>query len=209
MSFLGWSPGKDQETEFFLLGELAHQFDLKSINKSAATFNMTKLKWFNSYYLRNLDVDKLASMSLPVLRKASLLNEDLGEEEFSYVKDVVEALKGNLDCLDDLPKLSEVYFKDELLYADSSVQEILSDRSTKDVLLSFRTHLQNQEDLSDETIKSVLKKVQKDTGSKGKGLYLPIRLALSSHTDGVELYKMIRLLGMERCLDRLNKAILV
>ncbi len=209
MSFLGWSPYKDQDTEIFSLGELVDCFDLKNITKSPATFNLTKLKWVNSYYLRHLDLVRLATMSLPVLREARLVEEDMSEEAFAYVKEVVDAVKGNLDCLDDLPRLSHIYFKDDLTFDEDNVATVLQKRSSKDVLLHFRENIQGQSDLSDEVIKQALKAVQKETGVKGKDLYLPIRLALSAQNDGVELYKMIRLLGLDRCLERLNRAILV
>lgn len=209
MSFLGWSPQKDQGEEIFSLGELAERFELKDITKSPATFNVTKLKWVNAHYLRELDLDRLATMSLPVLRKAGLVEENTSEDEFTFVKDLVGAVKGNLECLDDLPQLCQVYLKEELVWEDVSVRDNLSSRDAKSVLVHFREQLQSLESLSEETIKQALKLVQKETGAKGKGLFLPIRLALSAQSDGVELYKMIELLGQKRCLKRLNDAILI
>lgn len=49
LALLGWNPGTDRER--FSLEELAQAFDLSGIQKSAAVFNIEKLKWFNKEYL--------------------------------------------------------------------------------------------------------------------------------------------------------------
>ena len=45
--------------------------------------------------------------------------------------------------------------------------------------------------------------VKAQTGRKGKGLFLPLRLALTGRHDGPELKSLLPLLGRKACLDRL------
>ena len=55
---LGWSHG-DQEV--FSREEMIDLFSLKGVNKSPSTFNPEKLLWLNQYYLKNLDIDEIAT----------------------------------------------------------------------------------------------------------------------------------------------------
>ena len=54
MALLGWSPRKLAEQEFFTLEELVQAFDITGISKSPAIFDLEKLNYFNSAYLKNL-----------------------------------------------------------------------------------------------------------------------------------------------------------
>ena len=50
IALLGWSP--EGEKELFTLEELTQEFDVKRISKSGAIFDMNKLKWINSQYIK-------------------------------------------------------------------------------------------------------------------------------------------------------------
>ena len=57
------------------------------------------------------------------------------------------------------------------------------------------------------SIKAAIKAVQKETGVKGKNLFMPIRIAVSGQMHGPELGETIELLGKEKALDHLNKVL--
>jgi glutamyl/glutaminyl-tRNA synthetase len=49
--------------------------------------------------------------------------------------------------------------------------------------------------------------LEKKTGQKGKGLYAPLRAAITGKTRGPELAKTLPLLGKERIIQRLKMAL--
>ena len=55
-------------------------------------------------------------------------------------------------------------------------------------------------------IKACIKAVQKETGVKGKNLFMPIRVAVSGQMHGPELAETIMLLGKEKVLDHIKQA---
>jgi glutamyl-tRNA synthetase/nondiscriminating glutamyl-tRNA synthetase len=59
------------------------------------------------------------------------------------------------------------------------------------VLSAFIPKALAQPDLSYEQFRALTKEVQKETGSKGKDLFHPIRVALTGATSGPELEKLI------------------
>ncbi|OED34560.1 glutamate--tRNA ligase [PVC group bacterium (ex Bugula neritina AB1)] len=209
MSFLGWAPQKYEDKEIFSLGELSKYFDVGDIGKSPSMFDFVKLKWVNSKYLSRLDIDHLTTMALPLLRESEFIKDDVSEENFVQVKNIVALVQDQINSLSELPSLCEMYFKDTLTHEDPEVKVVLEERTNKEILLTFKEILKDLEEFSDKNLKETFKMVQKKIGVKGKALYLPIRLALSSKMDGAELYKMIQVLGKKRCIDRINKAILL
>mgnify|MGYP003310886769 FL=1 len=60
---LGWSKG---DQEIFSIDEMISEFDLRSVNKSAATINPKKLLWLNQYYIKTVSYTHL---TLPTNRE--------------------------------------------------------------------------------------------------------------------------------------------
>ena len=56
VALLGWSPEDNQE--IFSLDELVQEFDYRHMSKSPAVFDMTKLRWMNSEYIKAMDDEK-------------------------------------------------------------------------------------------------------------------------------------------------------
>ncbi len=56
---LGWSHG---DQEIFSIEEMIELFDPKDINKSASSYNLDKLLWLNSHYIKNSSNEKLAKL---------------------------------------------------------------------------------------------------------------------------------------------------
>ena len=56
-----------------------------------------------------------------------------------------------------------------------------------------------------ENIFPQIKAVQKETGIKGKNLFMPIRIAVSGEMHGPELPDTIYLLGREKSIQHIKK----
>ncbi|MNI91397.1 Glutamate--tRNA ligase [compost metagenome] len=72
------------------------------------------------------------------------------------------------------------------------------------VLAAFLTKVEGLADFSVENIGAAIKEVQKETGTKGKGLFMPIRVALTGQMHGRDLNQTIYLLGRDKVVDRLK-----
>ena len=53
------------DKEFFNLEDLKKEFSIKRIQKSGAVFDIKKLEWINSHYLRNMDINVIAKLAQP------------------------------------------------------------------------------------------------------------------------------------------------
>ena len=112
-------------------------------------------------------------------------------------------------------------YKNELVYLDQInelvnivlVKENNFDKNAiftaeaKDLLSKFATLLENHESVKfdKESFKLVINELISLTGVKGKNLYMPIRMALTGHEHGVELFNIINILGKEEAIRRLKE----
>ena len=57
--------------------------------------------------------------------------------------------------------------------------------------------------MSPESVKAMIKSIQKEHKIKGKSLYAPLRVALTGAMHGPDLTMIVSVLGKEECLSRL------
>ena len=57
------------DNEIFSLEELVKEFDYHRISKSPAVFDMTKLRWMNSEYMKKMDDEAFYEMALPYMKE--------------------------------------------------------------------------------------------------------------------------------------------
>ena len=98
---------------------------------------------------------------------------------------------------------SEIFFKDVVI-GENHV-EFLSSETSQSILSAFYIELQKLNTLSPEVFKDILKIVQKETKVNGKGLYMPIRIALTGREHGPELYSVANILGINTCKTRIER----
>ena len=77
--------------------------------------------------------------------------------------------------------------------------------SSGKIIIKLIEGIQEDSEISGDKFKSILSRIQKDTGIKGKTLYQPIRLALTGEEHGPDLGLIANVLGKEEILKRLNK----
>ena len=81
---------------------------------------------------------------------------------------------------------------------------MLNLESTPLVLKTFANKLEQADNLEPETLKVMFKEIANETGVKGKSLYMPLRLKITGQMHGAELVNIIKLLGKEEILNRVN-----
>jgi nondiscriminating glutamyl-tRNA synthetase len=73
MAFLGWNPGG--EREIYSMPSLIKEFSIEKVQKGGAIFNIKRLNFLNSFYIRQRSVEKSTELCLPYLVKAGLIEE--------------------------------------------------------------------------------------------------------------------------------------
>ena len=201
IALLGWNPG--DEREFFKLDELINEFSLERVNKAGAIFDIKKLNWMNSHYIKNSDLDRITQLAIPFLKE-----KGYDVSNFQKVKIIVEAVRTHLEYLAQIVDYVDIFFTEIVEIENGEAREILKLDTSKTVLEKFIQKLQNLDgEIDREKFKQLMKEIQNETSIKGKNLFMPIRIALTGKTHGPELPLLVEYFGKEKIKQRLEKFI--
>lgn len=202
ITLLGWSPvGED---EIFSQEELIKMFDTDRLSKSPAAFDQKKLEWVNNHYIKAMDLDKLTELCLPYLIKAGKVEENPTPERKEWLKRVVSLYQPQMSYAAEITEVSSLFFQDKL-ELDDAAKEVLAGETVPTVLAAFQAQLEAMETVDAASVLATIKAVQKETGVKGKNLWMPIRVAVSGVTHGPELPETVELLGKEKALSHIDQ----
>jgi nondiscriminating glutamyl-tRNA synthetase len=204
IALLGWSPGGEEE--IFSKEELIGMFDTARLSKSPAVFDTQKLEWLNNQYMKQQPLERIVELSLPHLVKAGRIEENLTPEKQEWVNRLAGLFKDQMSYGAEIVSLSELFFTEEVKY-DAEAEEVLSGETVPQVMESFLAKVQESDTLEPDDVKAMLKAVQKETGQKGKNLFMPVRVAATGQVHGPDLLVSIALLGKERVVSRLENVI--
>ncbi len=199
---LGWSP--EGEEEIFSHDEFVKLFDEKRLSKSPSMFDKTKLTWMNNQYIKKMSHEEVVALALPHLQKAGLLPETLTEAEQAWASDLIGLYHDQMSYGAEIVELSSLFFTEEIEYNDEA-KEVLAGEQVPAVMAAFKAQLEALETFDADSIKAAIKAVQKETGAKGKNLFMPIRVATTGQTHGPELPNSIALIGKEKVIARVEK----
>jgi len=202
LALLGWSPPGEQE--IFTSAELIELFSLDHVAKNPAVFDIDKLNWINSHYLKKLDLDTLTEMALPHLKATGLISEELNAERLEWVKQVVGAVRDYVSFAAQIPEHAAVFFHDDVAMENDETAQILKDPDVVRVMDEFLAKLAAMESITGEQVQAMLKAIGKELKLGGKKVFMPVRVALTGQMHGPELASLIPLLGIERTMARIR-----
>lgn len=197
LSLLGWSP--EVEEEIFSREKLIEIFDENRLSKSPSMFDKNKLKWINNRYMKDLDEKAYLELVRPFLTSYY----DCSKKSQDWIDHLLLLYKDQLSYGKEIQGLVDIFFNQEIIF-DDACKEVLAWETTPIVKNSFYQIISTVEDFNVETIKSAVKEVQKQTGIKGKPLFMGIRVLVSGSEHGPDLTQTLNLLGKETILKRLK-----
>ncbi|MEC6749100.1 glutamate--tRNA ligase [Marinilactibacillus sp. XAAS-LB27] len=203
ITLLGWSPvGED---ELFSRQEFIDMFDHKRLGTSPAAFDSKKLEWISNQYFKQEDLDEVTLKAVPHLVKAGYLEENPTPEKSEWVKKLIGLYHEQMSYAAEITQLATLFFEEDIEWDEAS-KEVLQGEGVSQVLESFVNQLKEVEPFEADEIKKAIKAVQKETGIKGKNLFMPIRVAATGQQHGPQLNDAIELLGRDRSIEHVEKA---
>lgn len=199
IALLGWKQGESETQDIFSKDELIEKFSLTRISPSNAVFDIDKLNWINAEYIKTYNLDSLVELAKPYLTQSGYDVNDINK-----LKRVITALRTYIQKLDEIPEQAMRYFVHNTALSDEQKSIIISETSVK-VLTLLIEKLRGLNEITPHNFKPVIVAIQKDTGIKGKELFMPIRLALTGEEHGPELGLIAFVLGKDEVLKRINE----
>lgn len=197
--FLGWNP--KSEREIFSLKELENEFKIENMNKSSAVFNIERLNWFNQHYIREKNSKELTKSI-----KEGFLNIKITDQE---LEKLVEIEKQRLVKLSDFSEnikwfLEEPKYKRELLIFKKSDKE----KTRKGLSLGLENlEKVNSKNWTIENLHKILNDIVEKSDLSFGDVFWPVRVALSGQEKSPSPEELLWVLGKEKSLKRIEKAI--
>jgi len=201
LCLLGWSPKDNREK--LDIDEIIRIFDLKNIGRSSATFDPDKLHWLNGEYARELSDDKFYELAVARLKSSGVKVENYPEQ---YVRAALQTCKGKINTFDELPAYCGFYFTDDFDYDPQSVTKHFTPEN-KPRLKAVRDALSSLEKFDATDIEAALKTAAARLGIKFGAIVHPTRLAATGSNVGPSLYHLLEVLGKEKVLARIDRAL--
>ena len=201
LSLLGWSP-KDN-LEKLPLAEIVERFDLPQILRHNAKFDFEKLLWLQGEYCRELAPDRFYELSVHTLAKAGL---DTNALPVAYVKAALDTCRGKIRTFSELPAYAGFYFRSEIVPDPEAAKKSFVPEN-KPRLEKLRAALGNLAIFDAAAIETTLKATATELGVKVGVLIHPTRLACTGQPHGPSLYHLIEVLGKDRVMHRLDRAL--
>jgi glutamyl-tRNA synthetase len=197
---MSWSLPEDRE--IISLDEACRIFDLSKISKSPAVFDLPRLNWFNSHYLRDLPLTLVTDRAQPYLVEFSM-------EKYSrqQLEEIIACVRDGLTMLSELTEAVRFFFEDAVVIPEDVMNSVLSKESATKVLQAFYDQIPNLPFGDHAACKKAVDEIGKSLGLKGKDLYWPVRVAISGKTQGPDLGSIISILGKIRLSTRVDAAI--
>jgi glutamyl-tRNA synthetase len=195
---LSWSPGDNREV--ISIEEAVKLFEIGKVSKTAATFDLKKLNWFNNQYLKKESAGKLAEEIIPLLLKRGLIEKDKFDR--NYIVSLVELFQQRLSTLSDFPDWADFFFLKEIRPNPEAEKKFLSRDLSREFTL-FAERLDGLKEFTAASIEESFRALVQELNIESRQLIHPIRVALTGKTIGPGLFEVIYYLGRQRVRERL------
>lgn len=207
VALLGWNPGEGSTQEIFTINELMEKFDFDHVHKAGAIFDIKKLEWLNSQYIKSLSINELYKKSLEFFQQKDFYkNASTEKKSEEYLKKVLTIEQERLNKLSEVGENNKFFFQDieydkELLRWKDMDDITLKDslRKSKEILEKIKENEWTKEILEKELLEAA--------GEKRGDLLWPLRFALTGEQKSPSPFEVAWVLGKHSCLERIGYAL--
>jgi glutamyl-tRNA synthetase len=210
----------EEGRDIFPLGDLERLFSIDRLNKAPAVFDYKKLEWFNGQYIRAMTDEELYRAVLPFLGDTAVSGITINqagepraegqspEETKAALLSLMPLIKERLHFLSEAPQMAAFLFKTpELPPREEFIPKKLDQAATKAALLAGLDFVKAAGSLSHDEADALARETADKLGVKLGDFMMPLRLALTGSRISPPLIGSIGILGTERAVSRVQKAL--
>lgn len=232
MALLGWTSEDSQE--YLPNSRSAEIFDVARCSKSPSTFDVfrkmkeeeketvnltslstedlaaylnpkSKLNWLSNKYIRDAEIHDLTERIHPFLKDVKEIPEDIKKPGNPTLISMLDSIRVYLDRLSQAPPYLVEFFKNDISIEDEEARNIATSGNAGLVIQKFYALLSESSPVTGDDYKAMMDQTGKETSEKGKNLYMPIRVATTGKSHGLELPILFPLLGKDKLLNRIRQ----
>jgi glutamyl-tRNA synthetase len=202
LMLLGWAPSGDREIVPWSVIE--EEFRLEDVHPSPAFFDVKKLRAFNGEYIRALPVEEFVERCRPWLGApyAPWAPERFDEEVFLALAPLAQT---RVAVMSEITAIVDFAFLDEPDVDEASWNKAMKEPAA--AILTAAIEAYADVPWTAEELKARTEAIGVEHGLKLGKTQAPIRVAVTGRTVGLPLFESLQVIGRERTLDRLRKAL--
>jgi len=205
LMLLGWAH-EDGKSEMFTRKEMIELFSLERVNKAPASLDVKKLFAFQERYMQALPVADRVARALPYLQRTGLAPDPAPEPVRAVVTQLVAAAGPRLVVAGDILDYPDFFTPDDRLsYDEKAFGKHV--RPCADLLRRLRSLVATAEPFDAAALKKVVEDFAAAENMKHGPLSQTLRVAVTGKEVGVGAYDTLAILGRERCLARIDRAL--
>lgn len=195
---LGWSHG---DQEIFSRDEMIQLFDIKDVNRTASAFNTDKLLWINQQYIMSSAPEKLVA---PLIDQLKTLGCDV--DNGPDVLEIVKTQQERAQTLKEMAEKSLLFYNDYKEFDEKAAKKNLKEAALNplEIMLAKFEQLSNW---SKEPLHQVILDTAEALELKLGKVAQPLRVAITGTSVSPSLDATLMLLGKEKCLKNIQRAI--
>ena len=197
IALMGWSCPSGEE--ILTREEMIQNFSVERFNSASAVFDKEKLKWMNAQYLRAMSSEDFwKHMKVFISSSWSFPKSDEWRQMcFDVLKTSMSTFRDGVSIL-GLLKLGGDFDLDD------QSKDVLTWESTKLVIGVWLKFLKSHkgDSITEDQVDGYINQIKDQTGTKGKFLFMPIRVASIGKAQGIEIKELIPLLPVSELVER-------
>jgi glutamyl/glutaminyl-tRNA synthetase len=193
LALLGW--GTQDDTTIMSTDELIERFDVSGVGRSSAIFDEQKLRWLNGRFMREMDLDYYTAA----------VARHVGREPDDQLRAACEIAQEKAQTLEEVWPLIGFLFE-EPQTDEKAWRKVMKDGSLP-LLSDALEALRATEPFDPKELETSLGRVLAERDVKPGKLYQPIRVAITGTSVSPGIFESLAVLGKERSLDRIERAL--
>jgi len=204
---LGWS--LDDKTEEFSREEMIQHFSLERVNKAPASFDPEKLSAFQSRAMQKTPLKQRVAKMVPFLQAARLISSPPPCDTAPFVTQLLAAAGDRIKVAGDILDYDAFFTTDDALVFDEAAfdKRLRQSRPAQGLLAKFRQELAAVEPFDAPRLEALLHAFVEAEGIKTADIVHALRIAVTGKPVGFGLFDCLAILGRERCLARIDRAL--
>ncbi len=206
LALLGWS--LDDRTEFFTREELTRLFSLERVAKAPASFDPQRLLAFQVHYMMARSVAERVELVLPYLQGAGLVSSPPGDEEKMMVNRIVQAAGDRIKVAGDILDYEYFFLPDTGLAIDEkALIRWVRPEAQQAILRELLAVLGSVTSFDPENLIGLVDGLADKSGVKPMAVSQALRVALTGRDYGFAIVDCMLILGRERTISRIERAL--
>ncbi len=199
--------GYAADEEIFTPDELAERFRLEKVSGNPAVFDEKKLIAINAVYLRRQSPEELALIAAPMLIEAGVATPEELQRDMPRLTKIMALLKDRLSRTAEIPESVGYFYGGELEYDQEEFEKQLGKEFVRETFPELLERLSVLPEWTEEAIEETVRGFAAEKEKGARHLIHPLRFVATGRTVSAGLFETLALVGRERTLLRMEKAV--